>query len=128
MGKGIITSYGHDPLGEYAFRISTFNSQLLSDDVRQLLSGQVVNAADGVRELTTAPAPSSLHRLSVRRPNEPYVVDIFLRPVEPRDNVSKLDGRSSTPSPDQWGPIPNAHIAQWELFNCVIHSVKSRDN
>lgn len=132
MGAGIITSNGQDPLVEYGLRMALFGSEQLSGDLRRIFTGSVITSQDGVLELTTEPVPASpplsMHKLSIRRPNAPYVADIFLRPAEATDRIPNRDARSSKPSPDQWGPRVSSSDTTWELFNCVIHSLTSRRN
>lgn len=133
MGRGIITRNGASPLVEWRTRLTWIGSDELSADVRRLLSGLPVVSEDGVLELSFFDDENSaLHRLIARRPSAPYSVDIYLRALQPTDLVlvaqESRDNRDPMPSPTKWSKETSESQREFELFNCVLHSLSTRKN
>lgn len=132
MGRGIITIHGANPLVEWRARLIWIGSEELSADVRSLMSGDPVISEDGVLELSFQVWADPLYRLTARRPNAPYCVDIFLRALQTNDSVKvaqgSRDNRDPLPIPDQWMNDISEHRRVIELFNCVVHLLSTRNN
>jgi hypothetical protein len=129
MGLGIISENGAKPLKEWGLRIRNLGSPELADAVRSLLAGEAVKAVDGVREISVLAGRGEEYRITIRLPEAPYVADLYL---EARDRGDLMgvppDPRSSIPSPDAWISSDGGATTTWELFNCVIQSLQTRDN
>jgi hypothetical protein len=129
VGTGIVTGNGADPLIEWKARLAWLGSETLSNDVRRLLSGQLVLSVDGELEISSLPLAdgSGATMLTVRRFNAPYVAEIVVLPIPNEVIVNDRDGRNPIPAPDQWRVIIPDGV-QWELFNCRVATLKSRAN
>lgn len=131
MGKGIITHNGASPLVEWRIRLKYIDSPELSANVQRLLQGLSVVSQDGVLELAFQAEQPPLYRLIARRPSAPYVVDIYLRALQAEDSslvsIADRDTRDPEPTPAQWFQISQSRT-EFELFNCVLHSLKTRKN
>lgn len=129
MGKGIVTSNGAHPLDEWRARLAWFGSEVLSDDLRALLSGTPVTSADGELEISSLALPdgSTAVRLTLRRPTAPFVADLVVIPSKSTSNVQDRDPRSPIPAPDRWKTdAPDGVV--WELFNCEVATLRPRAN
>ena len=129
MGKGIRTRSGADPVGQWQTRIENFGSVEVSDALRDLLSGSPLVSREGVLEVSslTDLAPNR-HRISIRVPDAPYVADLVVTALA-ADAIPDPDARPSIPSPDSWMTAsPTGEDITWELFNCQVHTLQSREN
>lgn len=129
MGKGIVSGNGADPLDEWKTRLTWFGSEVLTRDLRMLLSGQRVHSADGELEISsrTLADGSGAIVLTIRRATAPYVADIVVVPLLDDANAKDRDARSPIPAPDQWLAVVQDGV-DWELFNCRVATLKSRKN
>ena len=129
MGKGIVTSNGAPPLAEWKARLAWFGSDVLTQDLRMLLSGQRVHSVDGELEISSLLLTdgSGATMLTIRRPAAPYVADIVVVPIPDNANVKDRDVRSPIPAPDQWQTVVPDGV-YWELFNCRVATLKARKN
>jgi hypothetical protein len=129
VGKGIVTGNGADPLLEWKTRLNWFGSAALSADLRALLSGAEVLSLDGQLEISSLDFAdgSGAMTLTIRRPEAPYVADLVVIPLPGGDGPKNRDPRSPTPAPDQWRSQALDGV-EWELFNCKLVRLKSREN
>lgn len=129
MGKGIITNSGADPLRKWQARINNFGSTEVSDALRTLLSGRLLVSTDGSLEVSScSDGRPDRHRLTIRVPHAPYVADLVVTALA-QESISDRDHRPSIPSPDGWiKRAPAGGDVTWELFNCLLQTLKSREN
>lgn len=129
MGKGIVTESGADPLDKWNARLNYLGNELLASEVRQLLRGERVESRDDELQVGWLPsADPNRGRLTMRRSFAPYVADIDLQAI-PRDAVKgRADARNSSPCPTAWQDVESNSVAVWELFNCLVHGLRTRDN
>ncbi|QIK66839.1 hypothetical protein G7072_11240 [Nocardioides sp. HDW12B] len=125
MGKGIATRSGADPLIQWALRIKNFDSSELSAALRAFLVGRPLVSKDGELEVSAMQLGSDICRVSIRIPGAPYVADVL---VQARERMSDADERHAIPSPNGWITSKTEDAATWELFNCVLISLQSREN
>lgn len=129
MGKGILTVSGADPLSQWQSRIDTFDSAEVSDALRTILSGKPLVSRDGTLEVSSSPdGRPNRHRITIRVPDAPYVADIKVTALT-HDAIADPDPRTAIPSPDGWmTTAPTSDDVTWELFNCRLHTLQSREN
>lgn len=129
MGKGITTRSGADPLVQWALRIQNFGSAELSAALEAFLGGQPLVSTDGDLEISELAKGDNRFRVSLRIPDAPYVADIVVQAVEADGGVDvESDPRNAIPSPDGWITEGAHHVKTWELFNCVLITLQSREN
>lgn len=132
MAGSIITSTGSDPLDEWKSRLTWFGSAVLSVQLRLLLSGERVESRDGVLEISSYNMTGQAECvLTVRDPAGPYAAELVVRAADAAD-IQELGGtpdpRSSQPCPDRWRLVDDQGVVHWELFNCIVHTLRSRPN
>lgn len=129
MGKGIFTDSGADPLDKWGARLNYLGNERLASEVRALIKGDRVESRDDELQIGWLPsADPNLGRLTMRRDSAPYVADVELQAV-PKDVVpGKADARHSSPCPFAWQDVKTDSVVIWELFNCVVHGLRTRDN
>ncbi|MGJ7440975.1 hypothetical protein [Aquipuribacter sp. MA13-6] len=126
MGRGIRTKDGDDPLVAWQGRLLWFGDDDLTAALRSLLGGRPVVSQDRVLEISVMPlATPGASRVSVLRPGAPYVADLV---VSAWDGGASPDPRTALPAPDQWRHPDGAGQVRWELFNCVLHTLRSRED
>lgn len=125
MGRGVVTTAGGSPTAAWAVRIHSMGNAQLGDDLFTLLAGHPLLSRDGTRELSVIEIRGGAFRITVRRPEAPFVADLV---VVPDDEVGNRDQRSAHPAPDQWITGDAKRHLIWELFNCRCLSLTSRDN
>lgn len=129
MGKGILTGSGADPLSQWQSRINNFGSTEVSDALRAILSGRPLVSRDGSLEISSCPdGRPNRHRITIRVPNAPFVADVRITALT-HQAIPDPDLRTSIPSPEGWmTPEPTSGDVTWELFNCLLHTLQSREN
>lgn len=125
MGRGIRTrsTASVDEVFGLRFDILEQTCPDLAADVRALLRGAPLTNLDGVLELSWDPREGGV--VSVRRPGEPLVVDLYVAPLQAL-TLPDPDSRASTPCPAAWRSGSSGTV--WELFNCRIDRLSWRGN
>lgn len=126
MGSGIRTLEGDDPLVVWRMKVHSYADARTTSALKDLLSGRTVIATDGILEVSAQPiATPDAFRVSVRRPEAPFVAEFVMSAWDSR---AAPDPSSPLPTPDQWLTVLGDDRTQWELFNCTIHRLGSREN
>lgn len=129
MGAGIVSSNGQPPAVEWRMRLGILaqRSPEIAAEVTGLLAGQPRVAADGALEISWLRLPDELVRVTVRRASASRVADLYLRPFALGDPAA-ADARDPLPCPERWQTPAAGGAVAWELFNCEVVSIRSRDN
>lgn len=129
LGTGIGTESGADPLDVWNARLNFLGNELLASEVRRLLDGASVEARDEELQIGWLPSVEvNRGRLTMRRSGAPYVADIELQAIPKNAVKGEADARESSPCPAAWQNIESDSVVVWELFNCTVHGLRTRDN